>query len=521
VNATRRRAGIGVMIAIVIVALVAACQAGGSRDKTGGDTVVLRLATYEGHVDDNGQNYGLSAFVNGLRTVSGGRLKVELATGYGGDAPDAETRVVRAIASGQIDGGWPSTRAFADAGITGLEAVEAPMTITTYAAEKALVSGPVAGKLLGRLDGTGVVGLGLAVGPLRRPFAATAPLLGPGDWTGVKFRVFNSPVQADAIRALGATPVNASFSFIDELRAGSLRGAEFDITQYEHNGFGTEAGHVTANVVLWPKVFVLALSKKRFDALTAQQRAWVRDAARQAVTASVAASYDQDAAVRALCGRGIQFADATPDQINALRAKLRPVLVKLAAKPADAQLLRDIQTIAGQNPGPEKVDVPASCQAAAGGGSLSAIPATVSAVPDGVYRRELTQHDIDAAGGDDGTHAAGIWTIAVRHGAYEVHCGPVPGLGSADVCGGTVTDQPLEVGDLRGTGNIVYFVPDAKRLSRLTGCTLPVSSTLVGHCGPDTPYRLGWAGSGGTLTFSKVAGTEVSMTMLGPWRKIA
>jgi TRAP-type C4-dicarboxylate transport system substrate-binding protein len=520
VNATRRRIGNSVVIAMAIVALVAACQATGIADKTGGDAAVLRLVTFEGHVDNNGQNYGLRAFVNGLRTVSRGRLKVELVTGYGGNAPDAESRVVGAIASGQMDGGWPSTRAFADAGITALEVVEAPMTITTYAAEKALVSGPVAGKLLGRLDGTGVVGLGLTVGPLRRPFAAKAPLLGPGDWEGARFRVFNSPVQADAVRALGATPVNASFSFIDELRAGSLQGAEFDITQYEHNGFSTEAGHVTANVVLWPKVFVLALSKKRFDALTTQQQAWVREAARRAVTASADASYSQDAAVRTLCARGVQFADATPDQINGLRAKLRPVLERLAAKPADAQLLRDIQTIASQNPGPEKVDVPASCQAAAGGGSLGPIPTTVSAIPNGVYRRELTQHDIDAAGGDDGTHPAGIWTITVRHGTYEVRCRPVPGLGPSEVCGGTVANRPLEVGDLRGTRNIVYFVPDAQRLSRLTGCTLPVGLQDPA-CGPDDPHRFGWVLSGDTLVFSSVPGPPVSMEMIGPWRKIA
>ena len=321
-NATRRRAGIGVMIAIVIVALVAACQATGIRDKTGGDTAVLKLVTFEGQVNDNGQNYGPQAFVDNLRKVSGGRLKVDLITEYGGSAPDAESRVVRAIASGQMDGGWPSTRAFADAGITGLEVVEAPMTITSYAAEKALVSGPVAGKLLGRLDGTGVVGLGLTVGPLRRPFAAKAPLLGPGDWKGVRFRVFNSPVQGDAVRALGATPADLSFSFIDQIKAGTLRGAEFDISQYEHNGFATEAGHVTANVVLWPKVFVLALSKKRFDALTTQQQAWVREAARQAVTASVAATYGQDAArADALRqGRPVRGRDAWPDQRSARQA---------------------------------------------------------------------------------------------------------------------------------------------------------------------------------------------------------
>ena len=196
--------------------------------------------------------------MSSLGKVSGGRIKVELKTEYGDGAAEAESNVVKAIASGELDGGWPSTRAFASGGIEGLEVVEAPMTITSYAAEKALVSGPVADKVLARLDGSGVVGLGLAVGPLRRPFAARTPLLGPEDWKGARFRVYNSPVQADAVRALGGTPANLGFGWIDEVRAGRLRGAEFDIAQYAKNGNSTEAGHVTANVVLWPKVFVLA-----------------------------------------------------------------------------------------------------------------------------------------------------------------------------------------------------------------------------------------------------------------------
>ena len=76
---------------------------------------------------------------------------------------------MKAITSGEVDGGWPSTRAFANAGITGLETVEAPMTLTSYAAEKALVSGPVADKLLAELDGTGVVGLRPRGGPTTPP----------------------------------------------------------------------------------------------------------------------------------------------------------------------------------------------------------------------------------------------------------------------------------------------------------------------------------------------------------------
>ena len=358
-----RRVAARAVIAIVILAMTAACTTTQGSDKTGGDTVVLTLATFEGQPNSNGlYGHGPAVFVEQLGKVSGGRVKVELKTEYGGDgAADAESKVVRAIAAGEVDGGWPSTRAFARGWVPGLEVVEAPLTITSYAAQKALVSGPVAGKLLARLEGSGMVGLGLAVGPLRRPFAANQPLLGPEDWKGITFRVFNSPTQADAVRALGATPADVSFSWLDQIKEGTLQGAEFDIGGYEQSGGGTQAGNITANVVLWPKVFVLALSQKRFDALTSQQQAWVREAAAQAVKASVDAPYDETPAARTLCERGARFRDATPGQLQGLRSRFRPVLDKLAADPTSAQLLGDLQAIAAQHPGPDTPAVPASC----------------------------------------------------------------------------------------------------------------------------------------------------------------
>jgi TRAP-type C4-dicarboxylate transport system substrate-binding protein len=525
VNPNRRRVAVRVATAITVLTLAVACQTTQGADKTGGETAVLTLATFEKGPNENGQNYGPAAFVENLGKVSGGRLRVELKPEFGGGGADAESNVVRAIAAGEVDGGWPSTRAFANGGISGLEAVEAPLTITTYAAEKALVSGPVATELLGRLDGKGVVGLGLTVGPLRRPFAASAPLLGPEDWEGVSFRVFNSPVQADAVRALGGDPADLSFSFVDQLKAGNLRGAEFDIAQYDHNGFSSEAGNVTANVVLWPKVFVLALSQKRFDSLTDQQRTWVRDAAKQAVDASVTATYDESPIAQSLCGKGVRFLDASPAQVQGLRSRLRPVLDKLAADPAGAKLLSDLQAIGAQSPGPEKPEVPANCAqgTAAGKGSSEPVPAAVSKLPDGIYRTRVTTGDVVAAVGSEADGAVGIWTIKVRRGTYETSCRPIDDPGRD--CGDATVEQtgaPLEVGDLRGTGGSLYFVPSAERLSRLTGCKLPPSGTLPDHCGPDDPYRISWAVSGDRLTFGPDdKAPELLVLWVNPWRKIA
>jgi TRAP-type C4-dicarboxylate transport system substrate-binding protein len=520
-----RRVAARVVIAIVILAMTAACTTTQGSDKTGGDTVVLTLATFEGRPNSNGLYHAPAVFVEHLGKVSGGRVKVELKTEFGGDAADAESKVVRAIAAGEVDGGWPSTRAFARGWVPGLEVVEAPLTITSYAAQKALVSGPVAGKLLGRLEGSGVVGLGLAVGPLRRPFAANEPLLGPEDWQGITFRVFNSPTQADAVRALGATPADLSFSYIDQIKEGTLRGAEFDIAGYEETGGGTQAGNVTANVVLWPKVFVLALSQKRFDALTSQQQAWVREAAAQAVKASVDATYDEAPAARTLCGRGVRFRDATPGQLQGLRSRFRPVLDKLAADPTSAQLLGDLQAIAAQHPGPEAPAVPASCaKGVAKSASPGQVPTAVSDLPDGVYRHQLTHDEVAAAGGDDGSGSAGIWTLRVRGGTFQLNCRPVEGAGVS--CGGAGNEGIMEAGHLRGTGNTVYFVGDAEQISRLTGCKLPPSTTQPDHCWPPGhPYRMTWALAGDQVSFTDYQYPGETGELLewigGPWRKIA
>jgi hypothetical protein len=59
-------------------------------------------------------------------------------------------------------------------------------------------------------------------------------------------------VQTETITALGATPANHGSEWVDEVTAGRPRGAEFDIAQYAHNGLTTEAGQVTADVVLCP-----------------------------------------------------------------------------------------------------------------------------------------------------------------------------------------------------------------------------------------------------------------------------
>lgn len=349
------------VLGVVSTLLAAGCQSANVADKTGSRVITLQFATHD-NLDPNGQTVAPGVFIQALERVSGGQIRVSLQTTYEDGAATAETDIVKAIASGHLDGGWPATRAFGRAGIPGLEPIEAPFALTSYAAERALVAGPEAQSLLTTLDGSGLVGLGLTVGSLRRPWTTAAALVSPARWRGVTFRSYNSQVQDDTIRALGAVPVAASYNFPDLIEAGKLQGVETDVAQYSHNDYGDLLPNAVSNEVLWPRMEVLSLSQQRYDSMTAEQRGWVREAAQEAVQASVGFAYNDDPLARSLCAEGVRFVSATPGQLAALHRAVRPVIDALARDPATAPSLVQVQKVAADFPTPDAIDVPATCR---------------------------------------------------------------------------------------------------------------------------------------------------------------
>jgi TRAP-type C4-dicarboxylate transport system substrate-binding protein len=490
-----RRLVAGLITTLSVVA-TAACSASAPADRAGGDTVTLKLGTID-HVNPDGQSFGVQAFVDNIPKVSDGRVKVEVVEEYGGGAPTADADLVKAIADGKLDGGWVGTRGFGAADIHGLEAFEAPMVITSYAAQKALVSSDVATQALASLDNSGVVGLALTVGALRHPFAAKSALVAPENWKGISFRAYNSQVQSDTVKALGAVPVNKGLGWMDEVKAGRLRGAEFSLAQYQKSGYGKEAGNVTANVVLWPKMFVLSMSQQKFDALNEQQRAWVQEAANRGVQASVEATYDESSIAEELCTRGVRFKNATPTQLLALRTQLTPVLDRLAADPVNGPLLTKIKAVAQQNAASETLKVDNDCLkgVSVDESVVGDIPRTAAAIPDGTYRVQISTDEVLAAGLDNHDGNSGIWTLTIRRGKYEIRCQP----GDSEGCGGESPIGPTDTGNLRGKGDIAY---------------------LVSEMHPGDIHKLQWMLNSSGLRFVNPDQTRGWELVLKPWQKI-
>jgi TRAP-type C4-dicarboxylate transport system substrate-binding protein len=493
---------------------VLACSEPTGEDKAGTETIVLEFASINGETNMGDGFVDIDAFADHIEEVSDGLIQVDIAVSYGEGAADAEARLIEAIASGTVDGGNPAVRAFSRAGISGLEMLEAPMTLSSFAVLKELVASPLAGSFLDRLDGSGLVGLGLVVGDLRRPFAVDDALLGPDDWDGVRFRTFGSDIQGESVRALGGTPVDAYADAWDQIAAGTLDGIENGIIGYQVSGRTTEVGHVTANVVLWPKVPVLVLSRGRWDSLSEEQREWITEAAELTVARSVDIGYDETEASSLLCAQGVRFYDASQDQLDGLRQSFASVYSRFE----DDSLWPQVQALASGYPDAEKPEIPAECMGSPGVASEAPeIPEEVSAIPDGLYRVEIAVSDVDAAGLSNGLGWSGTWTIEIADGTYALMCRPLHS--PDDDCGNAYegdSDFPLdavfEAGYVTGTDDRVFFVYDAEVHDELAGC---------GECFPLPTYSARWSLEGSTMTFTAGPGVPPPAHLtIKSWEKI-
>lgn len=165
---------------------------------------------------------------------------------------------------------------------------------------------------------------------------------------------------------------------------------------------------------------------------------------------------------------------------------------------------------------------PSSTSPASPSGPLT-VPQHNASLPTGVYRTRVTRDEL-VAHGDDDLSNAGIWTLTVAPGTYQLDCRPIADPGYD--CGNSPSPPTLkELGALRGDGQQAWFIRDINKVAALTGC-IPHSEQQNG-CGPEATFRLTWAGPS-ELRFSDY--TDVDGTTRGaraavnftlkPWQKI-
>lgn len=285
-------------------------------------------------------------FVHQVGLTSGGALTVGVDYSFDTGLPDADQQVVEAVAAGEMDLAWVPTRVLDTFGVTTFQALHAPMLVDSVDLQVAIIDSEIAAEMLAGLDELGVTGLALLAGGLRSPFAVEAPLLGPDDYEGITFQSYRSDIQFEAVTALGADPTDLASDQRDAgLINGAIHGYEYQVRYAIVRSTFTFAPYVTLNVALWPETVVLIANPGRFAELADGETAWLHEAVAEAAARSAElVQVDADLLAEA-CGMGAQFADATPEDLSALRRAFEPAYAQLAEDANTAALIADIEAL--------------------------------------------------------------------------------------------------------------------------------------------------------------------------------
>lgn len=321
--------------------------------------VVLRMANTYG---DLGELPAVSHFVDRVGELSGGDIQVAVADAYGAFSADVEQRVVDHVATGKMELAWVGTRVFDTLGVTSFQALTAPLLVDSYALQNAVIEGGITEKMLSGLDDVGVVGLGVLADGLRKPIGIDGPLVGPEDWDGIGFGTYTSDGQEAAIQALGATPAtvfgpNREAAIADK----TIQGFEMGLAIYQDPKWINLGPYVTANVNLWPQMDLLIASPGRLDALTTEQRGWLQEAARDAVSRSAALADREGDLIEAACETGARFALASDADLAALEESLAPVYATLNEDADTRAFIEQIRALKESTAGQPDRAIPASC----------------------------------------------------------------------------------------------------------------------------------------------------------------
>jgi TRAP-type transport system periplasmic protein len=386
------------LVTALIFGAVSACNVGGDGegDKAGGSDApkVLRLAV----ADDAEQPDAPFAryFARRVSALSDGSLRVRAVWDAAGQSsPGYELGIAQRVHDGDFELGWMGSRAWDRMDITSFQALQAPFLVTDYGLLGRIATGPLAGRMLGGLDGHGFVGLGIVPEHLRYTFGARAPLASVGDFGGARVRVRPSGATDALMRALGAKPVHISGDDV----AAAVANGEIDGAEASLGTNSTDEGenHLTVNLALFPKTLTLFAGEDAYDRLDSGQRQTIREAARETAAYAAAHPPSERGLIRDFCsgGSSVSAVAATPGDLDALEGAAQPVYAQLERDPDTKALIAAIRELKTTTPATRAAPPPAGCAEDA--------PATTSgrerpaSTINGTYHWRITSEGASAA----------------------------------------------------------------------------------------------------------------------------
>jgi TRAP-type C4-dicarboxylate transport system substrate-binding protein len=327
----------------------------------------------------------LQQFADGAAAATGGTITIEFKDSVHRGEPAYESAIIDDVAAGTYDLGWAAPRPWHGKGVTSFDALMAPFLIDSYALQAAVLESGLEQEMLAGLDGTGLVGLGILPGPLRRVATAEGTFRAPGDLRGKVVGIQDAEIAARTFEALGAStkdiPSGGTVDGVDavEQQLGSIVG----------NRYHKDLPHVTVDLALWPRPVILFANKARFDSLSRDQQTALRAAAKPLLASTTAGLETEDAtALAELCADGADIVVAGTDAAAALLTTVKPLYDELEKDAATASM---VKRIAEMKAGIPTVAANTSCPSTA-----SPAPQTAGGFPEGTYEARLSCEELKA-----------------------------------------------------------------------------------------------------------------------------
>lgn len=268
----------------------------------------------------------MERFAEAVAEKTGGDLEVETfpAMQLGGAKENVDQ-----VRSGVVFGTWIGS-AYLSRTVPELEAVSLPFAYPDRETAFRVIDGPAGHLLEEKLAERGFVALGWMELGSRNVTNSVRPIETVEDFEGLKIRLQPNETHLGTFRAIGANPVSMGISEVySALQQGVLDGQENPFSIIASRNFDEVQSHLSDSGHFFDYI-VLVANKRKFDRLSDEQKAAVREAAAEAIDWQRSKAAEEDeASKQALIDAGMIFTPISNKTRAALRDRSQPVIGEL------------------------------------------------------------------------------------------------------------------------------------------------------------------------------------------------
>jgi TRAP-type transport system periplasmic protein len=283
--------------------------------------------------DDHPQGVSVKKFAELLAQKTGGKLTAKL---FAGGSLGNDVTMISALRGGTQEMVVPDSSTLVslvkDFGVLNL-----PLVINNEQEADALLDGPFGQKLLAQLPDKGLIGLAFWENGFRHVTNNRRPIQKAEDFSGLKIRVIQNPLFIETFSTLGANALPLPFPEVyTALEQRTVDGQENPTATILASKFFEVQKHLVLDRHIY-SVWVLLLSKKTWDGLSADEKKAVQEAAREATIFERKTIREFGVnALGELKNKGMQITELPPAEQTKLRDKLQPVVTKFSKEFGEA-----------------------------------------------------------------------------------------------------------------------------------------------------------------------------------------